>query len=93
MLVHLSLQKLVSLKEKYPNCIFHRVGNEIFCLPLNKGEVFGQERTINVETNHGIIRRLISECLLRKLVKTHCVITKFPNTFIDTSKNILDDMV
>ncbi len=87
-----SKDELIKLREENPHCIFHRIGDVIHCIPISEGITIGNEQILEVNDNLGIVRRLVSEKIQKAIIGTNRVITKFPNSFIDTNKNLLEDL-
>ncbi len=87
-----SKEDLIKLREDNPHCIFHRTGDVVHCIPISEGKTVGEEQVLEIDDNLGIIRRLVSEKIQKEIVGTNRIITRFPNSFIDTSKNLLEGL-
>src|SRR2546426_6673641 len=87
-----SKEVLQQLRKEYANCIFHRIGGDVYCVPVSEGKTIGEEHILKAEENLGIIRKLILEKILGEIIGTGRIITHSFNSFIDIRKNLLDNI-
>jgi hypothetical protein len=79
------------LHSKYPDCVFHRQGNSVFCIPIsNPSQVLGDEQSIEISANTGLFHKLIRESLKRFFSSSNARFLKLsPLKFIDTSRDLV----
>ena len=80
------------LRKEYSNCVFHRIGEDVYCVPISEGKTIGEERILKAGENLYIIRKLVLEKILREIIGTSRIIIYPVNSFIDIRKNLLDSI-
>jgi hypothetical protein len=89
---YLDKENFNSLREKYPECVFHRKGSQVFCIPFKQSaQTTGEKSILSVKGNLDIAGRLMREALVRRYADLGFQFTKLrPIRFVVSSKNLVE---
>ena len=83
-------ETLQELRKQYADSVFHRQGEDVFCVPLKEtSKTLGQKRSLPVKDNLGLVSRLIREALIRHFADTGATFANLsPIRILDTSVDL-----
>lgn len=82
-------------QESYPNSIFQRQGNSVYCIPRFQGaKVYGRSIELTLDKNNSVFLRLIKEGLVQAYSNSTIKFVNFFSKlqFIDLSENLLESI-
>lgn len=82
----------LQLKDSYPESIFHKQGNVVYCIPRNKtATIIGDPVELTIRKNFSAFLRLVREGLIQAYLNTANKLVNLSTIqFIDISKNLVE---
>ncbi len=88
-------KKLRNLRKNHQDFLFHRNGDEIYCVPLKEDLSFdGERKTFSVDDDRRLVAHLVRECLRKVFTKNKetIIFNVSPLELVDYSYNLLSKL-